>query len=75
MEVAVNNARCKGRVEICHAASQEQGRPPAGCSRPMSPSADRGEEVGGLSTLRAELNFQPQLLPYIPDGAGGGGGG
>ena len=35
---------------------------------PVNPSADRGEEVGGLSVPRAELNSQPQLSLYIPDG-------
>ena len=62
MEIAVNNAGCKGKAEICQAPSQEQERPPAGRSHPMSPSTDRGEEVGFLSVLRAELKFQPQLL-------------
>ena len=66
VEIAANNGRCKGRAEICQAASQEQGH-----SRPMSPSADRGEEVGGQSVPKTELPFQPQLLPYIHNGGRG----
>ena len=67
MEMAVNNAQCKGRVEICQAASQEKGWPPAWRSRLMSHSAHR-REVGGRSAQRAELSFQLQLLSYIPNG-------
>ena len=47
MEMAASNAQCKGRVEICQVASQEQGWPPAGRSCPMSPSVDRRKEVSG----------------------------
>ena len=67
----VKGAQHKGRTEIFQAASQEQGRPPAGRSRPVSSSAGRGEEVGSLSAPRAELIPRPQLPLYIPDGGWG----
>ena len=61
------SARCKCRAEICQVASQEQGQPSAGHVCPISPSAVRGEEVGGLSMPRAELIPRPQFPLCIPD--------
>ena len=71
--MVAKSARYKGRAEICQVASQEQGRLPVGRSRPMSSSAGKGEELGGLSMPRAELIPQPRLPTYIPIGGRGGG--
>ena len=69
--MAASNAQCKGRAEICQEASQEQGQLPAGRFHPLSLSVGKGEEVGGQSTPVDEVTFQPQLLPYIPNGGKG----
>ena len=65
MEMVAKSAQYKARVEICQVSSQEQGRPPAKLVCPMSPSAGRGEEVGGLSVPKTELIPQSQLTLYI----------
>ena len=71
--MATNNAQCKGNGGILWKASQEQGRLPVRCVRPMSPSAGPGEEeVSGWSASVEELMLQPLRSSYIPaEGSGG----